>query len=62
MFKATRRRPAGHARLNIAVGCWDESIERHLRRVVKDAVRQGCAVAVRILAAPPHSSRFSVRE
>jgi 6,7-dimethyl-8-ribityllumazine synthase len=62
MFKSTRRKPASHARLNIAVDCWNDSIEKHLRRVIKDAVHQGCAIGVRIVVAPPNSSRFSVSE
>jgi 6,7-dimethyl-8-ribityllumazine synthase len=62
MFKARRRKPAPYARLNIAVGCWNESIEKHLRRVIKDAIHQGCAIGVRIVVTPPSSSRFSMSE
>jgi hypothetical protein len=62
MLKTTRPKSAPHSRLSIAVDCWNDSIAKHLRQVIKDAVRQRYDIGVRIVVAPPSSSRFSMSE
>ncbi len=48
-----KRRKKTRSRLNIEVGCWNDSIGEHLRRVAKDGMMQGFDVGVRICTATP---------
>jgi len=51
MSNLKRRRQTTRNCLSIVVNCWNDSIEKHLRRVGMAALREGCAVSVRISAA-----------
>jgi hypothetical protein len=52
MFNRKGRKRA-RSRLNIVVGCWNDSIEKHLRRVVINGMMQGFDVDVKICTAKP---------